>query len=161
MKKRLNLAAALINDPELLILDEPTTGMDPRIRRNVWRLLNDIRNSNRTIIISTHYMEEAETLSDRVAIMDSGRIIAEGKPEDLKKTYAPKSVISVELAKSEDYSKALETLGNKLNPRDIVAKENFLRIYIEDSDVTLSSVAFELFKAGIKIISMRITKPTL
>ena len=93
--------------------------------------------------------------------MDSGRIIAEGKPEDLKKTYAPKSVISVELAKSEDYSKALETLGNRLNPKDIVAKENFLRIYVEDSDVTLSSVAFELFKAGIKIISMRITKPTL
>ena len=56
MKKRLNLAAALINDPELLILDEPATGMDPHIRRNVWRLLNDIRNSNRTIIISTHYM---------------------------------------------------------------------------------------------------------
>ena len=161
MKKRLNLAAALINDPELLILDEPTTGMDPRIRRNVWRLLNDIRNSNRTIIISTHYMEEAETLSDRVAIMDSGRIIAEGKTEDLKKTYAPKSVISVELAKSEDYSKALETLGNRLNPKDIVAKENFLRIYVEDSDVTLSSVAFELFKAEIKIISIRVTEPTL
>ena len=161
MKKRLNLAAALINDPKLLILDEPTTGLDPKIRRDIWQLLNEIRDSNRTIIISTHYMEEAEALSDRVAIMNSGRIIAEGKPDDLKRTYAPKAVISVELAEPESHHKALETLKNQLDIKDMIAKEGFLKIYTENSDITLSSVAFELFRAGIKLTSIRITKPTL
>lgn len=161
MKKRLNLAAALINDPELLILDEPTTGMDPNIRRDVWRLLNEVRDSNRTIIISTHYMEEAEALSDRVAIMDYGRIIAEGRPEDLKEKYVPEVVINVELAESESPHKASEALRDRLNLKDIVAEEGSLRIYAENSDVTLSSVAFELFRAGVKITSLRVSKPNL
>ncbi len=161
MKKRLNLATALVNDPRVLILDEPTTGLDPNIRREVWQLLDEIKRSDRTIMISTHYMEEAEALSDRVAIMDAGKIIAEGKPEDLKRAYAPKVVISVKLAEAESPHKALKALRNRLNLEDAIANESSLRIYAEDSDTILSSVAFELFKAGIKLISIRVDKPTL
>ena len=83
MKRRLLLARALINDPDLLILDEPTTGMDPHSRRSVWDQLNHLKSKGITLILSTHYMEEAEKLCDRAAIMDSGRIVTIDTPSKL------------------------------------------------------------------------------
>jgi ABC-2 type transport system ATP-binding protein len=82
-KQRLALACALIGDPELLFLDEPTTGLDPQARRQLWDLVDDLKRSGRTIVLTTHYMDEAEVLCDRVAIMDHGRIIALGTPASL------------------------------------------------------------------------------
>ena len=82
-KQRLAMACALVGDPELLFLDEPTTGLDPQARRHLWDLVDHLRNAGRTIILTTHYMEEAERLCDRVAIMDHGRIIALGTPQQL------------------------------------------------------------------------------
>ncbi len=83
MQRSLLLARALINKPELLILDEPTTGLDPHTRRNVWEKLHGLKSNNTTLILTTHYMEEAENLCDRVAIMDSGRIVTIDSPEKL------------------------------------------------------------------------------
>ena len=83
MKRRLILARSLINDPALLILDEPTTGLDPHSRRSVWEKLNHLKANNTTLLLTTHYMEEAETLCDRVAIMDSGKIVTTDFPERL------------------------------------------------------------------------------
>ena len=83
MKHRLLLARSLVNNPELLILDEPTTGLDPHSRRAVWDKLNYLKSKNTTLILTTHYMEEAQTLCDRVAIMDSGRIVAINSPARL------------------------------------------------------------------------------
>jgi lipooligosaccharide transport system ATP-binding protein len=83
MKRRILLARALINNPELLILDEPTTGLDPHSRHSVWEKLNHLKAKNTTLLITTHYMEEAEKLCDRVAIMDSGRIITIDSPASL------------------------------------------------------------------------------
>lgn len=83
MKRRLLLARALINNPELLMLDEPTTGLDPHSRHAVWEMLNNLKSKNTTIVMTTHYMEEAEYLCDRVAIMDSGRIVAVDSPARL------------------------------------------------------------------------------
>ena len=83
MKRRVLLARALINNPELLILDEPTTGLDPHSRRSVWEKLNYLKAKSTTLVITTHYMEEAEKLCDRVAIMDSGRIITIDSPSSL------------------------------------------------------------------------------
>jgi len=87
MKRKLMLARALINDPELLILDEPTTGLDPHSRRTVWNKLNHLKQQNTTLILTTHYMEEAEQLCDRVAIMDSGKIITIDSPSQLKSIH--------------------------------------------------------------------------
>jgi ABC-2 type transport system ATP-binding protein len=82
-KQRLAMACALVGDPELLFLDEPTTGLDPQARRHLWDLADGLKQAGRTIILTTHYMDEAERLCDRVAIMDHGRIIALGSPQQL------------------------------------------------------------------------------
>jgi ABC-2 type transport system ATP-binding protein len=82
-KQRFSIATTLINQPKIIFLDEPTTGLDPQARRNLWDLVRDIRNAGTTVIITTHYMDEAEVLCDRVAIMDSGKIIALDSPDQL------------------------------------------------------------------------------
>jgi ABC-2 type transport system ATP-binding protein len=86
-RQRLLLALALINDPELVFLDEPTTGLDPQARRNLWSLVEKIKAEGKSIILTTHYMEEAYVLCDQIAIMDRGRIIAQGEPKSLLREY--------------------------------------------------------------------------
>jgi len=86
-RQRLLLAIALINDPKIIFLDEPTTGLDPQARRNFWRLIEGIKAKDKTIILTTHYMEEASILCDELIIMDKGKIIAEGKPDELLKAH--------------------------------------------------------------------------
>jgi ABC-2 type transport system ATP-binding protein len=82
-KQRFSIATTLINQPRIIFLDEPTTGLDPQARRNLWELIKDIRSKGTTVIITTHYMDEAEILCDRVAIIDSGKIIAMASPDRL------------------------------------------------------------------------------
>lgn len=88
-KQRFSIALALVNDPEILFLDEPTTGLDPQARLNLWDLVRQIHARGKTIVLTTHYMEEAEALCDRVAIMDAGRIIALDTPRNLIAEHAP------------------------------------------------------------------------
>ncbi|HUU88403.1 MAG TPA: ATP-binding cassette domain-containing protein [Candidatus Glassbacteria bacterium] len=95
MLRKLNLMMALINDPKIAFLDEPTVGMDARARRNTWEFIGSLRDQNKTIILTTHYIEEAETLSDRVGIMDYGKMIDVGTPEELKKKYNAKNLEQV------------------------------------------------------------------
>ncbi|MCW8920906.1 MAG: ABC transporter ATP-binding protein [Sedimenticola sp.] len=92
-RQRLLLAIALVNDPEIVFLDEPTTGLDPQARRNFWQLVNDIKQEQKTLVLTTHYMEEAYELCDEIAIMDHGCIIAQGSPRDLLKKHFDNSVI--------------------------------------------------------------------
>jgi len=82
-RQRLSIAVAMVNEPQVLFLDEPTTGLDPQARRNLWELIRDIRKRGTTVFLTTHYLDEAEVLCDRVAIMDGGKIIANGSPRDL------------------------------------------------------------------------------
>ena len=95
MKRRLTLARALINDPELLFLDEPTTGLDPQARHVIWERLRNLLKQGKTLLLTTHFMEEAERLCSRVAIMDHGRIIAEGAPEALIVQHIEPQVVEV------------------------------------------------------------------
>jgi lipooligosaccharide transport system ATP-binding protein len=95
MTRRMVLARALINDPELLILDEPTTGLDPQSRHQVWERLEELKKKGLTVLLTTHYLDEASRLCDRLLIMDHGRILVEGKPADLIRQYVGQDVIEV------------------------------------------------------------------
>jgi ABC-2 type transport system ATP-binding protein len=95
MKRRLNLILALVHDPEIAFLDEPTVAMDPQSRRAVWGFIRDLKKNGKTVILTTHYMEEAETLCDRVGIIDHGRLIALGTPADLMHEYKTKNLEDV------------------------------------------------------------------
>ena len=117
MKRRLILARALINDPRLLILDEPTVGLDPQARHLIWDRLRALRSRGNTIVLTTHYMEEAEQLCDRIVIMDLGRILELGRPQDLVKKHA-----GVDIVEAENRPEVLACLG-KLGERYEVAGE--------------------------------------
>ncbi|MFX0060398.1 MAG: ABC transporter ATP-binding protein, partial [Candidatus Heimdallarchaeota archaeon] len=95
MLRKLNMLIALIHDPDIAFLDEPTVGMDPRARRNVWEFIAALKNQKKTIILTTHYMEEAEALSDRVGIIDYGELIALGTPKELMQKYEVKNLEEV------------------------------------------------------------------
>lgn len=95
-RQRCLLALALVNNPEILFLDEPTTGLDPQSRRNLWRLIGEIRAEGKTIVLTTHYMDEAELLCDELAIIDAGRIIARGAPADLLRSHYGHSLIEID-----------------------------------------------------------------
>lgn len=95
MKRRLTLARALINDPQLLILDEPTTGLDPQARQLIWRRLRQLLTQGKTLMITTHYMEEAERLCDRVMVMDNGRILVTGSPAELIRAHIEPRVVEI------------------------------------------------------------------
>lgn len=101
-KQRLAMACALVGDPELLFLDEPTTGLDPQARRHLWDLVDDLKQAGRTIILTTHYMDEAERLCDRVAIMDHGKVIALGTPQQLIGTVGGEDIVEFAVSESND-----------------------------------------------------------
>lgn len=94
-KQRLMLAMALVNDPELIFLDEPTTGLDPQARRHLWDIAEQIKRKGKTVVLTTHYMEEAEKLCDEIAIIDMGKIIAQGAPDDLLKAHCSGATLSI------------------------------------------------------------------
>lgn len=95
MKRRLNIACSIIHDPKVVFLDEPTVGLDPLVRREIWTVIEALHSARKTVIITSHYMEEIERLCDRVAIMYSGRIVDVGTPDELKKKYKLKQMEDV------------------------------------------------------------------
>lgn len=96
MKRRLTIARALINDPELIILDEPTTGLDPQVRRMIWNRLRELRDAGKTLLLTTHYMDEAERLCDDLVVIDHGRIVTQGAPRALIARHVEAAVIEVQ-----------------------------------------------------------------
>lgn len=130
-RQRLAIGLAIINDPLLLFLDEPTTGLDPQARRSVWDLLLDLKKKGKTIVLTTHYMEEAEFLADWVCIMDHGKIIAEGTPEDLIRSIGGESVIEVDIEENHSFLEDLNNMGlnyvfNSKNKRLVIKTNNVL-----------------------------------
>jgi lipooligosaccharide transport system ATP-binding protein len=110
MKRRLTVARALVNQPELLLLDEPTTGLDPQARHLLWERLYQLKQSGVTLVLTTHYMDEAEQLCDRLVIMDGGRIVAEGSPRDLITRHATREVVELRFATAEQQAASLPLL---------------------------------------------------
>ncbi|MDI6777108.1 MAG: ATP-binding cassette domain-containing protein [Syntrophales bacterium] len=142
MMRRLVLARALINQPELLILDEPTTGLDPQSRHQVWERLEQLRTEGLTILLTTHYMDEASRLCDRLLIMDRGRILVQGKPSDLIRKYVGQGIIEV-----NEPHPALRTYLQSLNLQheDIGHR---LIIYFEGGDSLYNEISNNYCKEG-------------
>jgi lipooligosaccharide transport system ATP-binding protein len=120
MKRRLVLARSLLNSPELLILDEPTTGLDPQSRHQVWNRLEELKSRGLTILLTTHYMEEAARLCDRLIIIDHGRVLVEGKPTELVRRHVGGEVIEADAPDDRvrnflrEHKIAFEDLGHRL-----------------------------------------------
>jgi len=138
MKRRLTIARGLINEPDLLILDEPTTGLDPQARHILWDRLYRLKQHGVTLIITTHYMDEAEQLCDRLVIMDKSRIVAEGSPRSLIEEYAPREVVELRFPPGvlEEVADRLEALA----PRAEILADRAL-LYTDDAEETISRVA--------------------
>ena len=134
MKRRLTIARALINDPEILILDEPTTGLDPQARHVVWDRLYRLKQQGVTLILTTHYMDEAEQLCDRLVVMDKGRIAAEGAPPELIERYATREVLELRfpLGEQEQAAEKLAGIGERLEPLP-----DRVLVYAQDGEAAL------------------------
>ena len=137
MKRRLTIARGLINEPDLLILDEPTTGLDPQARHILWDRLYRLKQQGVTLIITTHYMDEAEQLCDRLVVMDKAEIVAEGSPRSLIEQYAPREVVEIRFPVGvlDDVADRVEELA----PRTEVLADRAL-LYTDDAEETIANV---------------------
>ncbi len=136
MKRRLTIARSLVNDPELLLLDEPTTGLDPQARHVVWDRLFRLKQRGVTLVLTTHYMDEAEQLCDRLVVMDHGRIVAEGSPRQLIDRYSTREVVEVRFEDVRPALPALDGLGERFEELP-----DRLLIYTADGDATAAALA--------------------
>ena len=137
MKRRLTIARALVNEPEMVLLDEPTTGLDPQARHLVWERLFRLKQQGVTLVLTTHYMDEAEQLCDRLVVMDGGRIAAEGSPRELIERYSTREVVELRFAaeSQEPYAEKLAGLGERLE----VLPDRVL-LYVDDGDEAAAEV---------------------
>jgi ABC-2 type transport system ATP-binding protein len=133
-KQRLSVALALINDPDILFLDEPTTGMDPQARRQLWEVILELKRRGKTILLTTHYMEEAEQLCDRVAIVDHGHIIEQGAPAELVSRHFS------EIAISFDTPDPAETYEPLVGVTHAVKEEGVVTVYSADAPRTMAAL---------------------
>jgi lipooligosaccharide transport system ATP-binding protein len=154
MKRRLTIARSLINEPELLLLDEPTTGLDPQARHLLWDRLFRLKQSGVTLIVTTHYMDEAEQLCDRLVVMDGGRIAAEGSPAELISRYSTREVLELRFAPGEQ--DGVEATVADLAERIEVLPDRLL-LYVSDGEAALEGA----HTRGVRPASSLVRRSTL
>jgi lipooligosaccharide transport system ATP-binding protein len=155
MKRRLTIARSLVNEPDVLLLDEPTTGLDPQARHTVWDRLFRLKQRGVTLLLTTHYMDEAEQLCDRLVVMDKGKIAAEGSPRDLIRRYSTKEVVELRFApdqQPEEIASRLDGLARRLE-----ALPDRLLLYTDDGDGTASRI----HELGLQPDSVLVRRSTL
>jgi ABC-2 type transport system ATP-binding protein len=159
-KQRLALACALVGEPDLLFLDEPTTGLDPQARRQLWDLIEEFKRAGRTIVLTTHYMDEAERLSDRIAIMDRGKVIARGTPGELIASIGVDHL--VEFSTGDGAAPLdLETVRRIEGVRDARIENGFARLQAVELHRVVPSLLAELSRQGVRLTELRTHSATL
>jgi lipooligosaccharide transport system ATP-binding protein len=167
MRRRLTIARALINRPELVLLDEPTTGLDPQARHLVWERLYQLKRQGVTLVLTTHYMDEAEQLCDRLVIMDDGHIVAEGSPRQLIDQHSTREVVELRFNADEDRAKAQQVVETSDLPFESLADR--ILVYSDDGEAEVERLAragvhadSELVRRGsLEDVFLRLTGRTL
>ena len=158
MKRRVTIAAALIHKPKMLFLDEPTTGLDVQSSRMIRNLIKELNDSGVTIFLTTHYIEEADQLCQRVAIINQGRIVVVDNPEKLKAAMEERHVIEISFSPSQDLNDKLRGLSSVNNVSRLGDK---FRLYVDDASEVIPSLIDFARKNSLKIISINTLKPSL
>jgi ABC-2 type transport system ATP-binding protein len=159
MKRRLDLASALVHSPAVLFLDEPTTGLDPASRVTIWDELRRVNAGGTTVFLTTQYLEEADQLCDRVAIIDAGRIVAEGTPEQLKAEMGH-DVVSLTLD-GTDAEATAAAIGELPGLERVVAEAGALALYVENGPASIAEIVLRLDRERIRVGSIAVARPSL
>jgi ABC-2 type transport system ATP-binding protein len=155
LKQRLGIAIALVNDPEVVFLDEPTTGLDPRARREVWKVLLSLKKNGKTVFLTTHYMEEAELLADTVAIISKGKIIAMGSPDELIERNANYLVLTLKTVDGTSFD-----IIRRMGFEPVHDHHENIKVRVEHPD-DIRKILDALKDAGASLLSVDVRKPNL
>ncbi|TAK28550.1 MAG: ABC transporter ATP-binding protein [Chloroflexota bacterium] len=156
-RQRLSLALALVNDPELIFLDEPTTGLDPQARRSLWELIGRFKGQGKTILLTTHYMEEAERLCDRVAVVDHGRVLAIDPPQNLIAQHFQEVAIQFSAPPRLDQTR----LGDLTAVSSAADEDGLVTLYSADVPATLSALMALASSSGVVLNNLEVRRATL
>ena len=165
MKRRVNIAAALLHEPQVMLLDEPTAGLDPQNKHALWEIIQSLKKQRKTIVLTTHMMDEAEELCNRVAIMDHGKIIALGSPSQLVRKIKMENTITVVPDKTS--SKLVEIMKSVAGVKDSYLaydeneKTETLKVITDNPDDILPDVVSAIAKDGTKVLSVQLSRVTL
>ena len=163
MKRRLNVIIALVNDPELLFLDEPTAGLDPQTRRLIWDFILQLKAKGKTIFLTTHYMDEADFLSDRVAIIDHGKIVALDSPFDLKRKYSQGDVIEFKFQEKDEQVHSIFKNGVQelLKDYDYNEEDHLFRIALQNGIMKIPAIIEIFQKSNLHLMDMNVKANSL
>ena len=156
MRRRLDLAMTLMGDPRIVFLDEPTTGLDPRSRRTMWQMIGDLVTAGVTIFLTTHYLEEADELADKIAVLDRGTVIAQGTPDELKRLI-PGSHVALRFAELDDLDAASRVLDDTVRDNESLT----LRVPGDGGVRSLRSILDRLDRAAIEVDALSVHTPDL
>jgi len=165
MKRRVNIAAALMHEPQVILLDEPTAGLDPQNKHALWDIIHSLNREGKTIVLTTHIMEEAEELCSRVAIMDHGKIIALGSPNQLVKKVKMENTITVVPDKTStslvERIKGMAGVKNVYTAPDETEKREILKVITDSPDDILPELVSTIVNQGTKVLSVELSRVTL
>jgi ABC-2 type transport system ATP-binding protein len=157
-KRRLDIGLGLVHDPQLLFLDEPTTGLDPQSRARVWDEVRRMHDRGTTVFLTTHYLDEADALCDRIAIIDYGKIVAEGTPEELKRAVAG-DVVTLTVA--GDQQRALDVIKDEPFVREAKLDEGSVLLYVDRGEVAMPAILRLLDTKGLTLQTIGLHRPSL
>jgi len=158
-KRRLDIGLGLVHEPQLLFLDEPTTGLDPQSRARVWDEVRLMHERGITVFITTHYLDEADALCDRVAIIDYGKIVAEGTPEELKRAVAG-DVVTLSVA-ADQHVAAFDLLKAQPFVREAATEDGLVRLYVDRGEVAMPAILRILDSSSMPLRTMELHRPSL
>ena len=158
MKRRLDVGLGIVHTPAVLFLDEPTTGLDPQARARMWDEIRRLREQGTTVFLTTHYLEEADALADRLAIIDHGEIVAEGTADELKRQVAGDVVT---LGVNGSMERVLETVRLQPFVREATGEDGFVRLYVERGETAVPLILRLLDGAGLEAASIALHRPSL